>query len=175
MPSKYDKVLPGLPKAPVADQTYQDKVDEVKRKIGPQKPETLARAYAALCLEDEKVKAAQYDVNLRFAALEQMIAASQDAKEDGWGKYGAAENMIRLENGGSIRVQVEPYGQVRDKEAFRQWCIANGYERQLQLWPSTMNTLCKERLLEAQPLPEGCDAFQKTKVIYTAPPMPKEK
>lgn len=189
MPSKYDKVLPGLKKAPPADLSFQQKVDKAKAEIGNRieivdgqpcvvgrktAPE-LAFEYAALCAEDARVKAHQEDVNVRFEAVTQLLTASQEAAEPEWGKYGVAENALRLPTGDTLRVQPEPYGQVKDKEAFREWCLANGYERQLQLWPSTMNAVCKERLLEGQPLPDGCDVFIKTKIVYASAPAKKEK
>lgn len=167
MPSKYDKILPGLKPLPVADLNYQDKVQRVKEEIGSQDAATLASLYVDLCVEDAKVKEQQYAVNLRFTALEQLLADSQESGEGGWGQYGASHDMLRLVDGGSVQVRLEPYAQVRDKEEFRLWCIANGYERQLQLWPATTNAVAKERLLAGEPLPDGCDVFAKTKVVYT--------
>jgi hypothetical protein len=41
-----------------------------------------------------------------------------------------------------------------------------GYERQLQLWPSTMNGVVKERLLAGEEPPDGTEAFSYTKVVY---------
>lgn len=173
MPSKYDAVLPGLKPAPIADLTYQAKIDEVKQTIGKRDPTDLVSLYGALCDEDARVKKVQYDLNVRFAALEQLLADSQERGEPGWGDYGATETMIKLADGTKLQVQPEPYGQVKDKEAFRQWCIANGYERQMQLWPSTMNSICKERLVEGEPLPDGCEVFRRPRVVFT--PVKKDK
>lgn len=173
MASKYAKVLPGLKPAPVADVGYQQKVDEVKLSLisdeqGNRRSATdLALIYADLCDEDAVVKRLQYDINLKFEALTQLLTASQAAAEAEWGKYGVEDNALRLETGDTFRVQPEPYGQVMNKEEFRRWCVENGYERQLQLWPSIMNAVCKERLLEGKPLPDGCDVFLKTKIVYT--------
>lgn len=194
MPSKYDAVLPGLKPAPVADLTYQAKVDEAKKHLkyacscgvensidgvdnehdphcnvhtGQLAPTTLAILYGTLCDEDVRVKKLQYDLNVRFAALEQLLADSQERGEPGWGDYGATETMLKLQDGTKLQVLPEPYGQVKDKEAFRQWCIANGYERQMHLWPSTMNSICKERLVEGEALPEGCEVFRRPRVVYT--------
>ena len=40
-----------------------------------------------------------------------------------------------------------------------------GYENQLQLWPSRMNAIVKERLLHGEPNPDGCEAYVSTKVV----------
>ncbi len=42
-----------------------------------------------------------------------------------------------------------------------------GYERQLQLWPSTMNTVVKERTLNAEPAPDGIEVYSRTIVRFT--------
>lgn len=39
-----------------------------------------------------------------------------------------------------------------------------GFERQLQLWPSTMNAITKERLLAGEPPPDGVEATAKTMI-----------
>jgi hypothetical protein len=181
---KYDKVLPGLPKPPVSDAPYQQRVQEYKDKVEDKSATALGLAYARLrsgasrwLAEDEAerlihnlgydgLKALESLVNLRIAAYEQLLAESQDEGADGWGTYGVKPNALRLASGDTIRVQREPYGKVMDKEKFRQWCVANGYERQLQLWPSTMNALVKERLLAGEEPPEGCEAFGVDKVVF---------
>lgn len=104
---------------------------------------------------------------------------------------------MRLESGASVSTTIEPYGQVKDKEAFRLWCAApadkcmdcgeredapwhseeasedlqvhryhpgGGYEKQLQLWPSSMNAIVKERTLEGVAPPDGVEVFAKTMV-----------
>ncbi len=103
-----------------------------------------------------------------------------------------AEGMrsLHLESGASVTTFEEPCGKVVDKEAFRLWCVApseicmtcgstadipahddhhpfkpgGGYERLLQLWPSTMNSIVKERTLNAAPPPDGVEVYAKTTV-----------
>lgn len=164
---KYDAVLPGLKPLPPSDLSYQEKVERVKADVGLRQADELAEAYIALRHEKKAVEKQLYDVNLRIEAHEQLLAESQERGGAGWGEYGVKENALRLSSGDTVRIQREPYGQVRDKEAFRLWCIANGYERQLQLWPTTMNAVCKERLMVGEPEPDGCETFAKTKVVYT--------
>jgi hypothetical protein len=71
---------------------------------------------------------------------------------------------LHLESGASVTTFEEPCGKVVDKAAFRQWCIDNGYAGQLQLWPSTMNAVVKERALNAEPAPDGVEVYAKTMV-----------
>lgn len=170
-PGKYDAVMGGLTNLPVTDLTRQSKITAIKDSIlklsdKAPKPSALGKEYARLRAEQERLETEQYDVGLRIEALTQMLIETHEADDSEWGQYGAADNALQLVTGGSIRVQKEPIGQVTDKEAFRKWCIKNGYETQLQLWPSTMNAIVKERLLTGDPGPDGTDIFLKTGVVY---------
>lgn len=168
-PGKYDAVIGKLANLPVEDQSYQAKVQAVKDSLQkfPTSPSSLGREYARLRAEHERVEKETYEINLRIEAVSQLLIETNEAENAEWGAYGAPDTTLRLVNGDSIRVQKEPIGQVTDKEAFRQWCLANGYANQLQLWPSTMNALVKERLLVGQPEPDGTEVFVKTKLVYT--------
>lgn len=163
-PGKYDTVLPGLPVLPPEDPKRQDKINQIKEKIGYDAL-TLAQGYVKLRAEKDELAAELSDVQLSIDAYEQALAESQEAQGAGWGDYGAKDNMLRLATGESVRVQPEPCGQVKDKEAFRLWCIAAGYERQLQLWPSTMQSIVKERLLAGEPEPDGVEWFRRNKIF----------
>lgn len=129
---------------------------------------TWLAAMYGLARAEKELKAAELAViNVKVAALEQLLAESQDQGAEGWGQYGVADNALRLPDGSTVRIQKEPYGKVVDKEAFRLWCIENGYGPQLMLWPSTTNLIVKERLLAGEPEPAGIEAFFLTKVVFT--------
>lgn len=196
-PGKYDAIVQTLKHAEPADAPYQERVNQTKdacQQCGAINPEgadicinkdtgelfpqhlvwstlnavALSAAYIALRYEKQVQEAAEKALNLKIEACTQLLVASQDRGDEGWGKYGVKDNALRLENGDTIRVHAEPYGQVKDKEAFRLWCIANGYERQLQLWPSTMNALAKERRVNGDPDPDGVEVFRKEQVKFIA-------
>lgn len=164
---KYDAIMPTLPKAPPADPSYQEKVDELKRSVTDRSAISLASQYVDMRARKAALDAQLYDVNMRIAAYEQLLADSQEQQAAGWGDYGVKDNAIKLPSGDTIRIQREPSGKVVNKEAFRLWCIYNGYENQLQLWPSTMNGIVKERLVAGEPVPDGTEAYAYTKVVFT--------
>ena len=167
MPSKYDAILPGIATMPVVDQSYQDKVDAAKVKLQDLSAADLAAEYARMDAAKEDILVKLYAANLRIEAITQLLVASQDANGEGWGDYGVADNAIRLPSGATIRVQPEITGQVKDKEAYRLWCIKNGYETRLQLWPTTTNAIVKERLMAGEPEPDGVQAFRRNKLVFT--------
>lgn len=185
---KYAHIITDLKPLPVADPSYQEKVDAAKRAITNRDPFRLAARYAALRrgtgpeltkeesdalvarLGKEGIKALASKCELLVKAHEQLLDASQAAKEPGWGTFGVKENAIRLPSGETIRIQKEPYGKVVDAEAFRLWCIANGYETKLHLAYMTMNAIVKERLLAGEAEPDGTEAFSYTEVQYVKAP-----
>lgn len=165
---KYDAVLDGLAPMPVADQSYQDKVEKVKEQFTDRTPAVLALTYAKWRAKKELIEARIYQANLMIEALVQLLEESQEAGAEGWGLYGVGDNALRLPTGETVYVRREPYGYVKDKDAFRDWCMANGYAGQLNLWPTTMSALVKERLLAGEAPPAGTDAFVKTKVVLAS-------
>jgi hypothetical protein len=165
---KYADVVPDLPRLAPESVPYQERVDEVKKELETLNTISLAERYTELRREKDRIKELESLVNLHLEAVTQMLVASQDAGDAGWGQYGVGKNALRLASGDTIRVKSEPYGKVLDKEAFRQWCVANGYERQLQLWPTTTNAITKERLLAGENLPDGIEVFRKDSLVFTA-------
>lgn len=71
---------------------------------------------------------------------------------------------LRLSNGGLVSTHEEPYASVKDKEAFRLWCLKQGMERDMHLHPSKMQSLTREMLLEGAEEAPGITVWAKTKV-----------
>jgi hypothetical protein len=115
----------------------------------------LARAYADARVVLDGISEWRSSAQLLVDAYERMMVDKMEEE-------GVAS--LRLASGASVSTYVEPYGKVVDKEAFRLWCIANGYEGQLQLWPGTMNAITKERVLVGTATPDGVEVTVKTQV-----------
>lgn len=173
---KYADVMDGLNPAPPADLAYQERVDMAKfaeepalggRKIVEVETTDVASLYAVLRHECAKLDAAKSLLNVKVEACEQVLVSRQEAQLGPWGQYGVEDNALRLATGDTIRVQEEPSPRVVDKEAFRLWCIENGYERQLQLWPTTTAAIAKERLLAGEAQPDGVEVNSYKKVVFT--------
>ncbi len=187
---KYDKFKSQLPTAPPSDQKYQDKVDAVKRDItkdvthsaegladeykvarfgnGPAlKTEEAAALIGRLGRDgiDDLLSIAQ----LQVTAYEQLLIESQQQEEPGWGNYGAKDNMLRFQNGGSVAVDYEPVGKVLDPSAFRKWLDKNGYGNLLTLHHKTMQGIIKDLLQKGQPEPPGTKAYGYWKITYRKP------
>lgn len=185
-PGKYDAIVGSLAPVPVDDNRFQEKVNKYKDVIKEKAvhtAESLALEYRELrqgtgnpidedfantlieLLGDDGLDDLVKQVNVRKAAYEQLLAESHDNDEPGWGMYGAGDNTVRLPDGGSVSIQREPTGKVKDKEAFRRWCIENGLETSLQLWPSTANSIVKQRCVDGMPPPDGIEVFALTKTV----------
>ena len=151
-------------------------------------PDQMGELFRQLRAEDAEIDARRYLLQVKITALEQMLAESWTNDEDGWGTYGASPNSLRMKSGFAVDIEPIPEGKVEDPEAFRLWCEApddrcmtcgNGFDehvtdhdfkpggglrRKLQLWPSTMNAIAKERCLAGAPQPDGVAVYLRTKV-----------
>ncbi len=163
MAGKYAHLVDRLPKLVPADAKYQDKIEAIKKEVLLEHghtwlpASTLAKDYTDIRIEIDVIEDMLSKVNLRLEAITQMMI-NQFEVED--------VSSLRI-TGATIRTQIEPYATVKDKVAFRKWCVENGLEDSLTLpWPST-NSITKQRLLEGLPEPDGIEAFQKTKVVLT--------
>jgi len=207
---KYDSVIDSLLPAPIDDPKHQEKVDAAKSEICVDKstgeivklmPDQLAAAYATVRAIHAEVSAKRSELQVQIDAFEQLLAASWDNDEEGWGTYGAGPNTVKLKDGTAVDVGSVPEGKVEDKEAFRLWCMApadrcmtcggdegalghrgtdergedanwthhsfkpgGGLERSLQLWPSSMNAIAKERTLAGAPPPDGVAVYARMTV-----------
>ena len=183
---KYDHIVANLIPLPPEDPTYQEKVDAYKavlRKDTVFTPESLATTYEQLrrgsgnpidadftetlidLLGDDGICDLKSECDKRMLAVEQMLVASHDGDEPGWGEFGAGDHTVKLRDGSSVSIQSEPIGKVEDKEKFRLFCIKDGLENSLQLWPSTMQAIVKKRCLDGLDAPDGIKIFSRDKVI----------
>lgn len=100
------------------------------------------------------------NVNLLIEAHAQIMADQFEVE-------GTKSLTLDDDIGGTIRVQYEPQAKVVDRDAFRQWCIDEGLERQLMLPWMTTNMLTKQRLLGGEAEPPGVTAEARAKFVYT--------
>jgi len=168
-PGKYDHIIGGLDQLPPEDPKYQDKINLIKEKIKAETvhtPESLVKEYAVVRSVKEDLKDELSIIQEKLTAIEQLLYESYDHDEFGWGTHGASDNTILLTDGRKLQVLLEPVGKVQDKEAFRLWCIKDGLESSLQLWPSTMNSIAKERAEKGQPAPDGVKVYFQPKIKW---------
>lgn len=149
---------------------------------------TLGIVYAKQRAERDIMEATLSQLNCELEASSQMLIASEEKQEDGWGAYGAAGNALRLTNGDGMRVQPEIYPVVFDKHAFRNWLISrtvsdkqspeyraailnsiasNSLTSKLILGPKDLTAFIKERMLNGEPEPDGVKIFVKSKIVFS--------
>lgn len=164
--TKYAKVLRER-KAQVylgTEPAYQDRVNEEKDRLrqmlladgGKVTSSRLAKLVSKQRLKIKGIEEVLGDANLSLEAAQQMLVEQYDADD---------LTSLRLDDGGSVRVQPEPYTKVEDKAALRKWCEENGLSDQLTLPWQTLNGVTKERLLDGQDEPTGTSVWIKNKVV----------
>lgn len=164
---KYAHIIDKLPRLFGLDASYQERVDETIKALQAQAAETglaldaaaLAQLYADCRDEAELRERELHEVNLRVAATAQMLANEFDAQ---------GISTLKLSSGASVQCYAEPHSVVTDKEAYRLWCLRNGYEQDMVLpWMKT-NAIMRERLLEGEKEPDGVEAIGRPKIVYKA-------
>lgn len=74
---------------------------------------------------------------------------------------------MTLNSGRAIRYNLEPHAQVTDKIANRLWAVKNNLENSLALPWQTINALTKQALLDGEPEPDGVEAIARPKITCT--------
>lgn len=164
MGGKYEQVLKKLTKLPAQDLKYQDKVVAfITSYDGERTPSSLALDYYKARERKEELEEKLKAVNLEIEAFKQLMEISYEvaglSSVTLFGADGAPYHAKAFD------LRKEPCPVVKNKDVYRQWCVDNGYKDQLQLWPSTTETIVKERLLDGKDLPDGVEAFYRTKIV----------
>jgi len=155
----YDTVTPSLPREPQEERTpRRERIDAIKTEIMKMSPTTgptaLARKYA-------EVRKQKQIIEEELSPVQELLDAVSELLISSFEEQGVSSVRI-AETGQSISVSVVPTTRVRDKEALRQWCIVNGYEKAMSIHSSTLTSLVKEQLLQGHPTPEGVDVFARS-------------
>lgn len=162
MASKYKEVVKTLPRLPVADAAFQEKVGARKRELIDQDPlkmrsaASLATEYRRLRDAKDEVEQIESRINLELEAVGQLLIEQYEADDT---------SSISLATGGSVSTQLEPYAQIVDRDEARVWAVKNGLERSLALPWQTSNAIVKERLLKGEEPPPGIKAYVRTKIV----------
>lgn len=143
-PSYYAKVMQ-LKEQIVADPEFQ------------QHASSIAQTYGELRREAEDAARTLSDVKLRLAAVMLLMIDQFEA-----------ENVrgITLKNYDKVRWQPEPHLVVTDKEEFRKWCLANGFEHDMVLPWGKANKHVKDMLVNGESEPPGAECYMRPKVVF---------
>jgi hypothetical protein len=158
---KYSGVVDDLPRFNGNEASYQDHVNQRKTELRAgqefkETPVALAQDYQTLRAAESQLEAELKELRLTLEATAQMLVDQYEAE---------GTTSVRLMDGASVSVQVEPYAVVKDRDAHRAWAIANGLERLMALPWQTTNSITKERLLAGLPEPDGVESYAKTKLV----------
>jgi hypothetical protein len=158
----YDAVAKNLPRLPVelteGGAAYQAKVDEAKKQYEDRDPDTLFTLYALLRAEEDVAEAKRKAVTLRLNAVTQLMVDAFEKRK---------MTHLTLDKVGAVRTDVVPHAIVKDKEAYRKWCLRHKYGPEMGLLWQKTNQITKELLLDAQEPPKGVDAYLKITPVFT--------
>ncbi len=150
---KYDAVMKNLHKM---EKPRNERHEEIRASLPDTKPATLAFHWATARKEKKEQE-------IVLKAIEDRLFVYASLLENTYEDEGISSLKV-LETGESVSVGFEPYAQVEDRDAFRQWCIEVGMEDQMTLPWQTTNTILKEHLLAGKAEPPGLKAWIRTKL-----------
>jgi len=174
---KYDGVMHKLTRlASTEAPAFQDKVEQAKivmrealKLAEVERPAvTLAKQYRELRAQLAEIKAQQSAINIQVEACTQLLLDSQEQLQEGWGEYGAAQNMMRLVTGDTLRTHAEPFTVTEDKDVLRDYFMSSELKRLLAPPWATVNSLNKDRLLNGDPEIPGTKLYLKPSIVFTA-------
>ncbi len=145
-----------LPRDLGEEPDYQEKVNAAKAKVTTERTASaLAREYVRIRKQKDAIAAALYDLQVELSAVSQLM--TKQFEDEG-------VDNIRVD-GRPVSTYLEPAAKVVDKAAFRDWCLADpDLAPKLQLWPSTMVDLVKQRLLAGEDVPPGVETSAVTRI-----------
>lgn len=168
---KYKEVLAGKGKAPSKrdinlEQRKLDIINDTDpetrapRRTTPPTASELAAMWQTQRQAKEELEDALKIVNFELEALADLLVNAYEAE--------GMDSIRMTDTGKAVRTQQEPHIVVEDEEAWRQWCVENGMERKLMLWPATRDSLVKDMLLQGSEDPPGIKTYSRTKVVWGA-------
>lgn len=117
----------------------------------------LAERFSVARIEKEDLERQLKDINERLTSIEDNLVDLMESSE---------LTALKTEAGHHLSLRGSCYPTVADKPAFMGWIESNGYHDALTMHHSTLKSLCKELLEEAKPLPDGVEAFMKSRITF---------
>jgi hypothetical protein len=160
---KYAEIIDDLPRLKAENPTYQNKVNDRKKEILEEIGDALSSSSLALLYrqqrqEKEEIEAQLSLANLDLEAITQLLTDRYEIDEI---------SSVSLDDGDTVRVDLEPYAKIEDAQKLWDWAKANDMERSMQLPWQTVNSMMKEMLLQGMNEPDGVVAYQRPKIVFT--------
>lgn len=166
-PGKWVKAIAHLPRIignqMSHDENHRKKVDEEKYRIINEEPRTsghLAGKVAGLRRIRKDLEADLKVTNLLLDAYTELLVDQYESE---------GITSLRMADGGSVRLQWEPYSSVKETEKFIAWVKMHNLEHNLTMHWRVLDRLVKQALSVGEPEPDGVKVFQKIKAVHTPP------
>jgi hypothetical protein len=141
-----------LPRFVEQDNPYRKKITDQKAAYEGKSSADLAKIYTELRDEKDDLEEELKGINGKIQAIQELLIESFEADD---------LSAVRTTNGYLVSTKYDPYASVKDKEAFRHWVIANGYENLLTLPWQTTNAISKTLLESGEAAPDGVEVYLK--------------
>jgi hypothetical protein len=141
----------------VEEPKYQQRIDAMKPLYQPKGREGMFKELAALKVKKEKVEEQLKDINLRVAAIDQLLVTDLE---------GANEAAVKTKLG-TFSLKDSPYPKVVDQRKLLEWVHDNKLDEILTVSYQTMAAMCKDRLQKGEDVMDGVEVYMKTSILFT--------
>jgi hypothetical protein len=151
--------------------SWQQKIDKVKLGDPTSTTPTTEKPYAKLTRlelceemvrvaeEKDKIKEALADLNVREAAIDQVMVDMLEG-----------EGELQVKNAfGTFFIKDDPYCSIVDREAYLKWVGENDLEELLTVNYQTTSGIVKGKLEAGEEIPPGIKVFMKSSIGYRKP------
>jgi hypothetical protein len=161
---KSTEVAKTLPRRPEVESAWRMKVNGLKdaaRSAGLTESERIKAAYRKLRAVKDELEAAVSENNSAIAAAEELLVEDYTATK--------RETPYYFDDGARVEVNDALAFQVEDADALMAWVHQEKLERLLSLNAQTRDSIARQRLEGALPLPDGVTASAYSQIRFVGP------
>jgi len=117
----------------------------------------LAERFSVERIKKEDLEGQLKEINERLTSIEDNLVDLMESSD---------LTALKTAAGHHLSLRGSCYPTVADKPAFMNWIEDNGFHDALTMHHSTLKAMCKELLEEARPLPDGVEAYMKSRITF---------
>jgi hypothetical protein len=150
---KWRKLRGKLPAYVNPEPGWTDKVEEAKKQYVGLDTTELARQFKMQKEAKAAAEAAKSAANIQIEAISRLLLGEMESN---------SVELVKLASGGTVYINDEPYASVQDRTKVMRWIKENKAVFLLSIQFQSLNSLCKQRIIDGQKTIPGVKIFIKT-------------
>lgn len=151
-------------------ESYKGVLPQYSKEDSPERTQLIDEIRQTLADKtNEEISVMMRDKEYEKDALEEKISAINvelDAYQILVGRFeNSSVQSLRLSTGELVYMKDEPYAKVVDQEKNNIWAMTAGLDELRRIPWSTLNSICKQRMEDGLPIPDGVEVYLKSQVV----------